>query len=616
MESHQRCCSCKSADTVTLSSLPPDRMLRPLAVVVVAAALLWSSSSMCLASSRAAQPPSPRGKRVNVAAERDFVGEPPMYSTDPFEDTTVVVLAAQRTYRKDPLDGFKKYSGGWNLRDRHYLASAGFTAAPLFTMAAIWALIFGVSLLVFFVSLCCCSRGEIEEPDEEPSGHSGAIRLLCLVLLIICSVVAIFGCVILYAGQGKFQKSAGGALDFLVNQADVTVGQLREMSDYIASSRQLEVDKVPLPSSVQTDIDQIAEKINTAASTISGQSVESSDDIRHQLNSVKAAVVIVSATVIVVTFLGLLSSAFGLHLVIYVLVLIGWLLVAGTFIMAGTFLILHNVTEDTCIAMGEWVQIPTPHTALDQLLPCVDDSIIQETQTRSKEITNQLVEVVNQVITNVSNLNFSPNFPEMYINQSGPPVPILCNPFHADLTDRQCSANEANLNNATEVWRSYVCQVSATGICTTPGRLTPTFYDQMSAVVKACYGLYTYGPALVELQDCSVVRQTFSDIYTTRCPAMQRSSKLAYVGLTTASVATMISVTMWLVIGKRKRGDVYEKQQEAGALTTVARTGFDEGHSGGRTGTSTPRVRSGRVPVNTAGDAAPEHRMVYIGPPM
>ena len=40
--------------------------------------------------------------------------EPPLNSS--------LVLAAKRTYRKDPLDDFNKYSGGWNIRNKHYWA--------------------------------------------------------------------------------------------------------------------------------------------------------------------------------------------------------------------------------------------------------------------------------------------------------------------------------------------------------------------------------------------------------------------------------------------------------------------------------------------------------------
>ena len=36
------------------------------------------------------------------------------------DEYSYVVLAAERTQRKDPLNGFKRYTGGWNISDRHY----------------------------------------------------------------------------------------------------------------------------------------------------------------------------------------------------------------------------------------------------------------------------------------------------------------------------------------------------------------------------------------------------------------------------------------------------------------------------------------------------------------
>lgn len=36
------------------------------------------------------------------------------------------VLAAQRTYRRDPLNNFEKYDGGWNISEHHYWAVSSF----------------------------------------------------------------------------------------------------------------------------------------------------------------------------------------------------------------------------------------------------------------------------------------------------------------------------------------------------------------------------------------------------------------------------------------------------------------------------------------------------------
>lgn len=106
---------------------------------------------------------------------------------------------------------------------------------------------------------------------------------------------------------------------------------------------------------------------------------------------------------------------------------------------------------DTCVAMDEWVQNPTAHTALDDILPCVDNATAQETLTQSKDVTFQLVGMVNKIINNVANIE-PPPFPGfLNYNQSGPLVPILCNPLNADMTDRKCQPGELDVSNATQV---------------------------------------------------------------------------------------------------------------------------------------------------------------------
>lgn len=98
----------------------------------------------------------------------------------------------------------------------------------------------------------------------------------------ICSI----GCVVLYTGQGKFHRSTTNTLEFVVNQVDLTAGQLRNVSDYFALAKQLQVDQIFLPSSVQTNIDEIETKINSSASALSDRTMENSDDIRDLVDSV------------------------------------------------------------------------------------------------------------------------------------------------------------------------------------------------------------------------------------------------------------------------------------------------------------------------------------------
>ncbi|KAD4385118.1 hypothetical protein E3N88_25286 [Mikania micrantha] len=474
-----------------------------------------------------------------------------------------LVLAQRRTTRKDPLDNFKKYRGGWNISERHYWASVAFTAVPFFGMAAAWFVFFGLCLSVICLCYCCCAR--------EPYGYSRLAYALSLILLILFTIIAIVGCVVLYTGQGKFYQSTTKTLDYVVNQANTTAQKLRNLSDVLASAKKIGVAQVFLPVSVQSDIDEIQTKLNSSSYALSDRTEDNKDDIKRVLDDVRLALIILSAVMLFLTFLGFVFSIFGMQCMVYTLVIFGWILVTGTFILAGVFLVLHNVTADTCVSMNEWVDNPTAHTALDDILPCVDNATALETSLRTKEVTSQLVNVINQVITNVTNINFAPNFTPLFFNQSGPMMPLLCNPFRPDFTDRSCDPNEVSLINASQVYSQFVCQVSPSGICTTTGRLTPDFYNQMSAGIQVSYGLYLYGPFLVDLQDCTFVRETFTDISRDHCPGLRRYSNWIYVGLLLVSLAVLLSLVFWVVYGRERRHRVYTK-------TLIARThGGDKG---------------------------------------
>lgn len=111
-----------------------------------------------------------------------------------------------------------------------------------------------------------------------------------------------------------------------------------------------------------------------------------------------------------------------------------------------------------------------------------------------------------------------------------------------------------------QVYSGYVCQVSPGEICMTQGRLTPTFYNQVSAGINVGNALYNYAPSLVELQDCTFVRETFSEISSDHCPSLRRYSRWVYVGLVMVSTAVMLSLVFWVIYGRERRHRLHTKQ--------------------------------------------------------
>jgi hypothetical protein len=135
-------------------------------------------------------------------------------------------------------------------------------------------------------------------------------------------------------------------------------------------------------------------------------------------------------------------------------------------------------------------------------------------------------------------------------------MPVLCNPFNPDMTARKCAPGEVTFSTAPDEWKRFECQVAGSAgseVCTTVGRVTPPAYNQMTAAASISMGLYEFGPFLMQLQDCTFVRETFTSISVNNCPGLERYSRLVYDGLMLMSVAVMLSVVFWMVHTRQRR---------------------------------------------------------------
>ncbi|KAM7266933.1 hypothetical protein ACFE04_009099 [Oxalis oulophora] len=463
-------------------------------------------------------------------------------------NNSTLILAANRTDRRDPIDDFNIYYGGWNISNSHYWASVGFTAVPLVVIAASWFVIFALSLCFICICYCCCRK--------ESYGYSQTCYTISLFSLILFTIATLVGCILLYTGQGKFHSSTTNVLDYVTNQAQNITNTLRNISEYLESAKGVGVNSLSLAPDAQNTIAAVSEKVNYAATTLESVTANNKVKIKNGLDHFGLSLIIVSAVMLILAILGFLCSVLGWQCVVYFLVVIGWILVTCTFILSGSFLLLHNVIADTCVSMDEWVQHPAAHTALDDIIPCIDSTTSQETLKASKNITNQLLTMVNQVIVQVCNqdvVNIPPQYrkPPIYFNQSGPLMPIICSVYNTDLSDRTCEPGEVDMKDASQVWKNYTCQLSG-NMCATTGRLTPDMYGNFSALTNISYGLVYYGPFLVNMVDCTFVRDIFTDISVTYCPGLRRYTQWIYIGLVVLSSAVMLSLIFWVIYARER----------------------------------------------------------------
>ncbi|XVE92074.1 hypothetical protein REPUB_Repub01dG0066200 [Reevesia pubescens] len=481
---------------------------------------------------------------VNLGAWKNEISElaqaPAPTNDDP---PSTLVLAAHRTNRPDILQHFKHYLGGWDITNRHYWASVGFTGAAGFIFAALWFVSFGLVLVVYH---CCGWRINIK---GKRSDHP---QMICLIMLILFTSAAATGCILLSIGQDEFHDEGLNTLKYVVNQSDYTVQILKNVTQYLSLAKTINVAQVFLPSDVLTDIDKLNIDLNTAADTLIEKTSENAGKIRRVFNVVRLALITVAAVMLILALLGLLLSILGHQHAIHIFIVSGWLLVAVTFILCGVFVIMNNAIADTCLAMEEWVENPHAETALSNILPCVEQRTTNHTLTQSKQVINSIVNVVNTYIYTFANSDPSPD-DNHYYNQSGPPMPPLCYPFDPQLQDRQCGSYEVSMENASRVWQNYTCMISASGLCTTTGRITPDRFTQLVAAVNESYALEHYTPPLLCLQNCDFVRYTFQNITTNYCHPLQHYLKIVNAGLGLISVGVLLCLVLWILYANRPR---------------------------------------------------------------
>ncbi|KAH0854122.1 hypothetical protein HID58_092589 [Brassica napus] len=189
--------------------------------------------------------------------------------------------------------------------------------------------------------------------------------------------------------------------------------------------------------------------------------------------------------------------------------------------------------------MDQWVHDPAAESALSQLLPCLDAKTIGDTLDITKTMTSTAVDMTNAYTVNISNFDHFPHNNPFYHNQSGPLVPLLCNPLDEHHNPRPLNAE---------------------GICITQGRLTQASYDQMMGAINVGFTLDHYGPFLASIADCTFVRDTFRDITTKNCPGLSITSQWIYAGLASLSGAVMFSLIFWMIFVRERRHRSHSKK--------------------------------------------------------
>ncbi|KAH9329672.1 hypothetical protein KI387_001780, partial [Taxus chinensis] len=315
--------------------------------------------------------------------------------------------------RIDPLNHFKRYKEGYDIKNKHYWASTVFTGAYGYAIAAAW-IIAGVLYGIFFVvKYCCWNKNRKKGLHDEP--HSNEYYIWQFRIIILLTIVAIISSGYVLAGNTRFHTRAKRIEKTILGAADMATETAHNVT---SSMKTMQEELQPYDETAYESLNRTAQTLQMAALDIHNRVYAN----KHAVD-IGLRILYITVTVLVSFNLGLVVSAVAvlfLHWrqVFYLIIFICSLLTTLSWLFFGFFYAIHIFADDSCLALKEYQDNPY-NTTLNSILPCMDLEAADDTLAETRAGVHVLIGELNK---NISRLQTSPI--SAIVN-----IPYVCDPF-------------------------------------------------------------------------------------------------------------------------------------------------------------------------------------------
>ncbi|AES94526.2 transmembrane protein, putative [Medicago truncatula] len=415
--------------------------------------------------------------------------------------------------RPDPLRHFKDYNGEFDVRNKHYLASAAFTGVHGYAFAGVW-LFFGVALGIFMIVRCLCG---------------GSLSLPCLdhyylhifVLLLLLASLAIVASSFVLATSQKTIRRTEKLKDTVVGIGEEALGAINRNSttdDLRTNSRV-----------IRRFIDKSEQSFNKAIDTL------------HTAHIVVLTVNLV--TLVAALVLMLLHWRPGF----IILILCLWILTSLCWFLTGFDYFLHTFANDACSAFEDFENNPQ-NSSLGSMLPCINDSF-------SGKLIAQIGSTIHTFIVEL-NSDVSLMYQLLGIGEENEELIGLvkiCNPFSGppnySYSPHNCPRDAIRIGDLPKVLVRFTCHQDDTKEeCRRNGRFLPqTSYNMAHAYSRSIQDMLDIYPDLQKLSKCAIVKNKAAEIVSHQCKPIRKSTKLLWASMMSLSIIMVVLVFTWVV---------------------------------------------------------------------
>lgn len=440
--------------------------------------------------------------------------------------------------RPDPVRHFHYYRGRYDVRNKHYWASAAFTGAYGYAIGVVW-LLCGLGFGIFLI---------VKKPSSgswlfmKYLGHHYFLMFLMVLLFTVLAIVA--SSFVLAANHSTLWRTEK------IIRTIVTMGRdaSQTIQKVITSLTKMQSLLLPYDPNISMSLNTTIDRLGRESHVIRRFVDKNGHSIDHAIQSshIVHLVIVTINLVLLVAAIVLLSLHW--HPGFIAIIFCCWILTTLCWVLTGIDFFLHNFGKDTCSAFVGFEQDPH-NSSLSSLLPCKSTSFSQKL----------LVEIGNNIHTFIDRLNSKiSEYYKMLGLDSG--FKLVCQPFSGapdySYLPYSCPKDAIQVGDLPKILAEFTCyKQNSSKECQSKGKLLPEgSFNMISAYSYSVQSLLDVYPDVQSLVECTFVKDRFSDVVSHQCKPFSNSIRLLWSSMLSLSIFMVVLVLIWVTKAYQDRG--------------------------------------------------------------
>ncbi|CAI5496699.1 unnamed protein product [Closterium sp. Naga37s-1] len=435
-----------------------------------------------------------------------------------------VTLAPNRTHRKNPLDGFNYYTGGWNPSSKDYWASVVWSVVYAPLLGLLW-VILGLGIVGFSLLTCLCCRDKWSEMrDPAYAKYTKKDLWVPLGFMLLGIVAVLVGFSVMVAGGAQLKNRVDNVTHYLTEQVDFTASVVYNLTKIVETSSTITVANAVIPADKKADIENKARQANQTATELQAKTADGIDIINSSLRLLTITFYVIGCIITALCLFALLFSLLKWVIASNIIITIIWVVVFFTWCTTAALIIAYLVNGDTSVALEQVQQSPTMSSAMDKYLHCIP----------SEKLLNatRYARYTAATVLTTANSSVAANAPRAltYLNAPGG----ICVPYGPP---PNFTRDSSYCGNGTISFQQFVNGLSATA---NSSALVPDVVkNDLTATAQTLALLESTIPNVLTLVDCSYVAN-IAAFAIAEAQGMITNFQMLWIGFLVITIACMM----------------------------------------------------------------------------